>query len=49
MALSKVVPSNSKVADKTTREELNKVYTQVTVLIEYIRTLEQRIAKLEGQ
>lgn len=48
MDITKVVPANSRVDDKTTREELNKLYAQISILIDALRNVQERVAKLEG-
>ena len=49
MEITRVVPANSRVDDKTTREELNKLYAQISILIDGLRNLQERVSKLEGK
>lgn len=49
MSTQRVVPASSRVKDKPTMEELNNLYNQVSILLEAIRVLQDKVAALEGK
>lgn len=49
MSIQRTVPASSKVKDKTTMDELNKLYTQVSILLDAIRVLQDKVNTLEGK
>lgn len=49
MSTQRVVPASSRVKDKVTMDELNNLYNQISILLDAIRTLQDKVNKLEGK